>query len=310
MSKILIIGHLNPDTDSITSAISLSYLQNALGKNTEAVALDKPNEETQFALNHFKTPAPRVITRASDETKEVMLVDHNEFQQAVSDISELNILAVIDHHRICNFQTINPLYYRAEPVGCTQTIILKLYKEQKIEIPPNIAGLMLSAIISDTLLFKSPTCTEEDKKAAQELAKTAGVELESYGLELLKAGTNLSGKTPEQLISMDAKSFEVDGKKVRVAQVNTIDFNDVLSKKGEIVTVINKEISTNNYDLFFFVITDVLNSNSEVIALGTSSQAAEKAFDVKLEKDEAFLPGVVSRKKQIIPQLTQALSKN
>ncbi|MGM5632036.1 manganese-dependent inorganic pyrophosphatase [Apibacter raozihei] len=309
MSKILIIGHLNPDTDSITSAISLSYLQNKLGKNTEAVALGKPNEETQYALNYFKTEAPRVISRASDETKEVMLVDHNEFQQAVSDISELTVLAVIDHHRIANFQTINPLYYRAEPVGCTQTIILKLYKEHGIEIPPHIAGLMLSGIISDTLLFKSPTCTDEDIKAAQELATIAGVDLNDYGMELLKAGTNLSGKSAVELISLDAKSFEVNDKKIRVAQVNTVDFNDIFSRKEEIINAINEEISSNHYNLFLFVATNVLDSDSRIIALGDSYLSAERAFNIHLTENEGFLKGVVSRKKQIIPQLTVALSE-
>src|SRR5699024_1771480 len=128
------------------------------------------------------------------ENADVMLVDHNEFQQSISDISEVNILAVVDHHRIANFETANPLYYRAEPVGCTSTIILKLYKENQVTIPKEIAGIMLSAIISDTLLFKSPTCTPEDEAAAKELAAIAEVDLNTYGLEMLKAGTNLSDK--------------------------------------------------------------------------------------------------------------------
>jgi manganese-dependent inorganic pyrophosphatase len=309
MSKILVIGHQNPDTDSITSALSFSYLQNTLGKNTEAVALGTPNEETQFALDYFKTEAPRVISTAPDETKEVILVDHNEFQQAIPGIEELTILAVIDHHRISNFHTINPLYYRAEPVGCTQTIILKLYKEHGVEIPPHIAGLMASGIISDTLLLKSPTCTEEDVKAAQELAKIAGIELKTYGLDLLKAGTNLSDKRPEELISMDAKSFEVNGKKVRVAQVNTIDHTEIFAKQTEIEAAINKQISDHHYNLFLFVVTNILDSDSEILVLGSSAEAAEQAFGVKLENGRAFLKGVVSRKKQIVPQLTEALSR-
>ena len=134
-----------------------------------------------------------------------MLVDHNEFQQSISDISEVNILAVVDHHRIANFETANPLYYRAEPVGCTSTIILKLYKENQVTIPKEIAGIMLSAIISDTLLFKSPTCTPEDEAAAKELAAIAEVDLNTYGLEMLKAGTNLSDKSAAVLLDLDAK---------------------------------------------------------------------------------------------------------
>ncbi|MCO6565684.1 MAG: manganese-dependent inorganic pyrophosphatase [Apibacter sp.] len=308
MNKILITGHQNPDTDTITSAISFSYLQNTLGKNTEAVALGTPNEETQFALDYFKIQAPRVISSASDETNEIILVDHNEFQQSVSDIEELTILAVIDHHRIANFHTSFPLYYRAEPVGCTQTIILKIYKENSIEIPPAIAGLMLSGIISDTLLFKSPTCTKDDINAAHELAKIAGIEVEKYGLDLLKAGTNLSNKSAEELISLDAKSFEVNGKKIRVAQVNTIDYDDVFLKKNSIETAISNQINQEGYDLFLLVVTNVLDSDSKILAKGNASQAAEKAFGVQLDNGEAFLKGVVSRKKQIIPQITEALS--
>lgn len=308
MNKILITGHQNPDTDTITSAISFSYLQNALGKNTEAVALGTPNEETQFALNYFKIQAPRVISRASDETKEIILVDHNEFQQSVADIEELTILAVIDHHRIANFHTSFPLYYRAEPVGCTQTIISKIYKENSIEIPAAIAGLMVSGIISDTLLFKSPTCTQEDIDAAHELAKIAGIEVEKYGLNLLKAGTNLSNKSAEELLSLDAKSFEVNGKKVRVAQVNTIDYDDVFSNKSNIEAAIADQINKEGYDLFLLVVTNVMDSDSKILAMGNAAQASEKAFGIQLENGEAFLKGVVSRKKQIIPQITEALS--
>jgi len=308
MNKVLITGHQNPDTDTITSAISFSYLQNSLGKNTEAVALGTPNEETQFALDYFKINAPRIISRASDETKDIILVDHNEFQQSISDIEELNILAVIDHHRIANFHTSVPLYYRAEPVGCTQTIILKMYKENSVDIPPAIAGLMLSGIISDTLLFKSPTCTQEDINAAQELAKIAGIEAEKYGLDLLKAGTNLSNKSAEELISLDAKSFEVNGNKIRVAQVNTIDYDDVFSKKDSIEDTISKEINTQGYNLFLLVITNILDSDSKILAMGNAASAAEKAFGVQLNNGEAILKGVVSRKKQIIPQITEALS--
>ena len=182
MSKILVFGHQNPDTDAIGAAIAFSYLQNQLGKTTEAVALGTPNEETQYALDHFGLPAPRVITAIKEEQADVMLVDHNEFQQSVADIAEAMILAVVDHHRIANFETANPLYYRAEPVGCTSTIVLKIFKENQVEIPQAIAGIMLSAIISDTLLFKSPTCTAEDEAAAKELAEIAGVYLEGYGL--------------------------------------------------------------------------------------------------------------------------------
>lgn len=308
MSKILVFGHQNPDTDAIGAAIAFSNLQNALGKDTEAVALGEPGEETQYALNHFGLAAPRVVEKASEETEDVMLVDHNEFQQSISDIAELNVLAVVDHHRIANFETANPLYYRAEPVGCTSTIILKLYKENQIDVPKNIAGIMLSAIISDTLLFKSPTCTEEDVQAAKELAEIAEVDLEAYGLEMLKAGTKLSDKSAAVLIDLDAKSFPMNGSTVRIAQVNTVDFAEVMDRQEELEQAMQAEIAKNGYDLFVLVVTNILESNSELLAVGDQKEKIEEAFQTKLENNHAFLEGVVSRKKQVVPQLTAAFN--
>ncbi|WP_206857442.1 manganese-dependent inorganic pyrophosphatase [Candidatus Enterococcus mangumiae] len=308
MSKVLVFGHQNPDTDAIGAAIAFSYLQNQLGVNAEPVALGTPSEETQFALDYFKLDAPRVISSIKEEQADVMLVDHNEFQQSVADIAEATILAVVDHHRIANFETANPLYYRAEPVGCTSTIVLKLFKENQIEIPKEIAGIMLSAIISDTLLFKSPTSTEEDQLAAKELVEISGVDLEAYGLEMLKAGTNLSDKAAEVLLDLDAKSFPMASSSVRIAQVNTVDLNEVMDRQAELEAAMNAEIAENGYDLFVLVVTDILNSNSELLIAGERKAEVEQAFNVKLENNRAFLQGVVSRKKQVVPQLTEVFN--
>lgn len=304
MSNVLIFGHLNPDTDAITSAISFAYLQKQLGVEAEAVALGNVSEETAFALNYFNVAAPRVVETVANETNQVMLVDHNEFQQSVSDIRDVEVLAVVDHHRIANFETANPLYYRAEPVGCTNTIILKMYKEHQIAIPKEIAGLMASAIISDSLLFKSPTCTQEDIAAAKELATIAEIDLETYGLDLLKAGTNLADKSAADLLNMDAKSFPMGDKNVRIAQVNTVDINDVFVKQADLESAMKKE----DFDLFVLVVTNILDSDSVILAVGEPISAVEKAFDVTLENNKALLKGVVSRKKQVVPQLTEALS--
>ncbi|MEI2406107.1 manganese-dependent inorganic pyrophosphatase [Niallia taxi] len=309
MGKVLVFGHKNPDTDTICSAIAYAELKKALGVEAEAVRLGDINGETQFALDTFKAEAPRYIQKASEETDSVILVDHNEFQQSVEDIKEVSILEVIDHHRIANFETSDPLYYRAEPVGCTATILNKLYKENNVEIKKEIAGLMVSAIISDSLLFKSPTCTEQDVKAAQELAEIAGINLEQYGLDMLKAGADLSDKTVEQLISLDAKEFPMGSYKVEVAQVNAVDTNDVLAKQAEIEAVLNKVIAEKELDLFLLVVTDILNNDSVALALGTKVDAVEQAFGVSLENNTALLKGVVSRKKQIVPVLTEVLSK-
>lgn len=306
MSKILVFGHQNPDTDAIGAAIAFAHLQKELGKETQAVALGNPNEETAFALKHFGLTAPRVVTSVADETNQVMLVDHNEFQQSVSDIESVEVLAVVDHHRIANFQTANPLYYRAEPVGCTSTIILKLYKEANVEVPKAIAGIMLSAIVSDTLLFKSPTCTSEDIAAAKELAIIADVDLEVYGLEMLKAGTNLGNKSADELIDLDAKSFPMADKNVRIAQVNTVDLAAVFARQDELTAAMQSANEANDYDLFVLVVTNILDSDSEILVVGEPKEKIEAAFDVKLVNQRALLKGVVSRKKQVVPQITAA----
>lgn len=305
MSKTLVFGHQNPDTDAIGAAIAFAHLQNELGKDVEAVALGTPNEETQFALSTFGLEAPRVITSVKPEADSVMLVDHNEFQQSAVDIADVAILSVVDHHRISNFETANPLYYRAEPVGCTSTIVLKLYKEANVSVPKEIAGIMLSAIVSDTLLFKSPTCTPEDVAAAKELAEIAAVNIESYGLDMLKAGTNLSTKSVDTLLELDAKSFPMGDKKVRIAQVNTVDIAEVLERQAEFEQVMATENGRNGYDLFLLVITNILDSDSELLVVGEPKANVEEAFGVTLNNNRAFLPGVVSRKKQIVPQLTE-----
>ncbi|MEQ3451618.1 manganese-dependent inorganic pyrophosphatase [Enterococcus cecorum] len=306
MSKILVFGHQNPDTDAIGAAIAFANLQKELGKDAEAVALGEPNEETAFALNHFGLTAPRVVETVANEVEQVMLVDHNEFQQSAADIEKVEILAVVDHHRIANFQTANPLYYRAEPVGCTSTIILKLYKENNVEVPKNIAGIMLSAIVSDTLLFKSPTCTQEDVQAAKELAEIAGVDLEGYGLEMLKAGTNLGTKSAAELIDLDAKSFPMGGSNLRIAQVNTVDLAEVFARQAELESAMQEANAANGYNLFVLVVTNILDSDSEILIVGEPKENVEKAFNVTLDNNRALLKGVVSRKKQVVPQLTAA----
>lgn len=308
MSKILVFGHQNPDTDAIGAAIAFSHLQNQLGKDTEAVALGEPSEETQYALDYFKLAAPRVVASAKDEAAQVMLVDHNEFQQSISDIADVEILSVVDHHRIANFETANPLYYRAEPVGCTSTIVLKMYKENQVAIPKEIAGIMLSAIISDTLLFKSPTCTPEDVAAAKELSELAEVELEAYGLDMLKAGTNLSDKTAAVLLDLDAKSFPMGEANVRIAQINTVDLNEVMDRQTELEKAMTDEMAKNGYDLFVLVVTNILDSDSELLVAGNAIDKVEEAFQTKLTNNRALLKGVVSRKKQVVPQLTAAFN--
>jgi manganese-dependent inorganic pyrophosphatase len=309
MSKVLIFGHKNPDTDTICSAIAYADLKTKLGVDAEPVRLGSVSGETQFALDYFGIQAPRLVETVANEVKVVILVDHNERQQSVSDLDQVRVIEVIDHHRIANFETSGPLYYRAEPVGCTATILKKLFKENGISISKEIAGLMLSAIISDSLLFKSPTCTDEDVAAARELAQIAGVNADTYGLDMLKAGADLSDKTIAQLISLDAKEFQMGSVKVEIAQVNAVDVNDVLSKQAELEDALTNIINEKGLDLFLFVVTDILNNDSVGLALGRAADAVEQAYNVKLQNNKAILKGVVSRKSQIVPVLTDIFNK-
>jgi manganese-dependent inorganic pyrophosphatase len=309
MEKVLIFGHKNPDTDTICSAIAYADLKKQLGMEVEPVRLGEVNGETQYALNYFNAEAPRLVETVASEVDSVILVDHNERQQSATDIKDVKILEVIDHHRIANFETSDPLYYRCEPVGCTATILNKMYKENGKQISKNIAGLMLSAIISDSLLFKSPTCTDQDVAAARELAEIAGVDADTYGLEMLKAGADISDKTVAQLLSLDAKEFEMGSSKVEIAQVNAVDTAEVLARQDEIEAGISNIIAEKNLDLFLFVVTDILTNDSVGLALGSKANAVETAYNVTLSNNTATLKGVVSRKKQIVPVLTDIFNK-
>lgn len=304
MSKTLIFGHKNPDTDTICSALAYADLKKQLGVNAEPARLGIVSKETQFALDHFGVEAPQLIEKVGEDVNDVILVDHNEFQQSVDNIKDVRIAEVIDHHRISNFETKEPLYFRAEPVGCTATILNKMYKENDVKVSKNIAGLLVSAIISDSLLLKSPTCTKEDVDAAYELAELAGISLESYGMEMLQAGADLSDKTMNELITMDAKVFAMGGVKVEIAQVNTVDTSKIYENQAEIEEEITKVIKEKDLGLFLFAATDIVNNDSEVLVLGNAQNNVEKAFGVKLVNNRALLKGVVSRKKQIVTSLT------
>ena len=303
--KTYILGHTSPDTDAIASSLVMADLEKKLGNTNEIIPcrLGNLNKETEYALNYFKVQAPKLIDSVS-EADEVILVDHNSFAQSATDISKAKVVKVIDHHCVAGFETAEPLFYYAQPVGCTSTILYELYKTNNLKIEPVYAGLMLSAIISDTLLFKSPTCTQKDIKAVEDLAQIANVDYKVYGLDMLKAGTDLSSFSPEELINIDSKEFNANGSKFQIAQVNTVDIDDVLKNQAEIENAMNSIISSNGLDLFIFAITDILNSNSKAIVLGNKTNAVEKAYNVKIENNLVFLPGVVSRKKQIVPVIT------
>ncbi len=304
MEKTYIFGHKNPDTDSIISSLVMAEFEKRLG-NEEAVAcrLGMVNKETEYVLNYLGVEAPELIEDLEDGT-EVIIVDTANPGELIPNLENVKIRKIVDHHQVL-LNTAYPIFYRAEPVGCTETIMYKLYKENNLEIDKKIATLMLSAIISDTLLLKSPTCTDDDKMIVKELAKIAQIDYMSYGMDMLKAGTDLSSFTIEQILALDAKAITLKDKKSIIAQVNTASIPEVMKMKTELEAEMNNIITRNGLDLFMLLITDIVNSNTQTIALGSSANIVEKAYGVKLENNTALLEGVVSRKKQVVPIMTE-----
>ena len=241
--------------------------------------------------------------------KKVIQVDHNERSQAIDGIEEAEILEIIDHHRVADIQTVGPVLFRAEPVGCTATIVAKCYKESGVEIPQDMAGLMLGAIISDTLLFKSPTCTPTDTKMAKELAAIAGVDIQEFGMSMFKAGTSLVGKTVEEIFNQDYKKFTFGDLSAGVAQVNTMDIEGFAPYKKDMLDYMEQVAKDNHMEFTMLLLTDVINATSEVLVAGPRKDYVETAFHVELVDQQASLPGVISRKKQVVPVITEVLTQ-
>lgn len=241
--------------------------------------------------------------------KKVIQVDHNERSQAIDGIEEAEILEIIDHHRVADIQTVGPVLFRAEPVGCTATIVAKCYKESGVEIPQDMAGLMLGAIISDTLLFKSPTCTPTDTKMAKELAAIAEVDIKEFGMSMFKAGTSLVGKTVEEIFNQDYKKFTFGDLSAGVAQVNTMDIEGFAPYKKDMLDYMEQVAKDNHMEFTMLLLTDVINATSEVLVAGPRKDYVETAFHVELVDQQASLPGVISRKKQVVPVITEVLTQ-
>lgn len=296
--SLLVFGHKNPDTDSICSSVALSYLKNQLGFEAKPYALGEVRKEAQFALDYFKVSAPELLTDVKG--KDVILVDHNELAQTADGIEEANIVEIVDHHKV-EISTEVPISIRVMPVGCTCTIVYQMYKENNVEVPYEIAGLLLSAILSDTLLFKSPTTTEMDKLACEELSKIANVDMESYAMEMFKAGTSLDEYSIEEIVNMDFKEFDMSGKRVGIGQVFTLDIDSIFAKKDEFLSHIN----STDYDMLVLAITDIIKEGSYLIYKAEDKIIAE-AFSLDASQG-VFAEGVVSRKKQLVPNLTTVI---
>lgn len=306
MNKILVFGHQNPDTDSICSTIAYANLKNSLGLNVEPIRLGDLGKEAEFVLNYFNLEKPRLQEKANDGEK-FILIDHNEAAQSIGDRNKGKILEIIDHHKI-DLQTSEPINMRCEAVGCSSTIISKIYDEKGVTPSKLDASLMLSAIISDTLLFKSPTCTKDDVEQAKKLATIAELDMEKYGMEMLIAGTDLSDKTAKEMYNMDMKPFSFGSQKATVAQVNTVSIPELLKRKDELHSAMSQLIKEDNLDFAALMITDIVNKGTELFVVGDTT-LVQKTFGMEKDKDTVYLNNVVSRKKQIVPQLTEEGAK-
>jgi len=301
--KIYIVGHKNPDTDSICAPIAYAFLLKKKGKAAIPVRSGEINPETKFVLNYFKIPAPVFLKSAKG--KKIILLDHNENTQSPKDIEKAQILEVIDHHKIA-FDWPELIYFHTEPVGCTSTIIAKKYFQEKIGIPSNIAGILLSAILSDTVVFRSPTTTKEDIGVAKKLAKIGKIKnLEKFGIEIKKKKATLKGLTTENIIFSDFKIFDFFGKKVGIGHVEVFDLREVNERKEKLIEKLKEICQKENYNLLLLMATDIIKESSQILAVGEINYL-EKAFSKKVVNNSLYLPGVMSRKKQVVPPLMKA----
>lgn len=310
--EILVTGHKNPDTDSFCSAISYANLKNQLGFKARAICAGPASKETTFALNYFGVKHPEIVTsfapvKEGEEKQKVILVDHNEKVQIIDGIENAEIFENIDHHRIGGLTTENPIFIHYEPVGCTCTIVANFYWQYNQEIPKQIAGLLLSAIISDTVLFRSPTCTQKDKDTAHKLAEIAGVNIEEYGMEMLKAGANVSDFSDDDIVRNDMKEFSADDQIISIAQVQVMDTKDVLARKDGLVKALENLRKEKSYQASYLMVTSILEESTNLLYSGDVAGVVEKAFQQKPENNEVFLPNTMSRKKQIVPPVLGAM---
>lgn len=316
--KIYVVGHKNPDTDTVCSAIAFAYLWNkwketgAMSKlmkiEDEAIPAVQGdlNAETKFVLDKFGVKAPEKITDASG--KKVALVDHSEKAQSLENIEKAEIVAIVDHHKIGDITTPNPILFFNLPTGCTATVLKILFDKTGVQIPKEIAGILLASILSDTVIFKSATTTELDKEVAKELAGVVGItDLVKFGVEVKGKLSEVAGMTAREIMMRDFKDFNMGGKKVGIGQIELLDLSLIESKKDEIYDELVKK-KAEGYHSVFLMLTDIMKEGTELLAVTDDPTVVEKAFGKKLEGKSVWLPGVMSRKKQVVPPLEKAFS--
>jgi len=304
---ICVVGHANPDTDSVTSAIAFAALLKAQGQDAKAcmqIAAADLNPESTTVLKRFGLAAPELLTDAAGQ--EIALVDFSDIAQGPANLASANVVAVVDHHKIGDLTTNNPILFRAEPVGCTGTVLNKMYKEAGVAIPKDVAGGMLAAILSDTVNFKSPTCTDDDKAAVNDLKAVAGVtDTEELFMEMLKAKSAVDGVPAKDLLFRDYKDFDMKGSKVGVGQLELATLDQVAGVRGELVKAM-EAVKADGRHSVLLMLTDVVKEGTDLVVLSDDPALIEKAFDGKLVDGSMWIPGMMSRKKQTVPNLQKA----
>jgi manganese-dependent inorganic pyrophosphatase len=303
----LVFGHKNPDTDSVCAAIALADLKKKLGEDIAPAAQGELNPESKFVLDKFGVAAPAVVT--SFAGKDVYLVDHSDLAQSPDDLKQANILGIVDHHKLGDVTTGQPLECWIWPVGCTCTVISRMYKYLGVEIPKDIAGIMLCAILSDTVIFKSATCTDEDKAVCAELSEICGESnLEALGIEMFKVKSAVEGTPIRELVFRDYKDFNMSGKGVGVGQLELVDLSIVDGIKAALEKDIQDLKAEKGHHSVLLMLTDIMKEGTELLVASDDESVVEKAFGVAPKDKKAWLPGIMSRKKQIVPDLEKAFS--
>ncbi|MDL2317051.1 manganese-dependent inorganic pyrophosphatase [Desulfovibrio sp. OttesenSCG-928-A18] len=299
----LVVGHKNPDTDSVISAIAVADLMSKRGIASKPIIQGPVVPETAFVLDKFGLSAPEVVTSVAGN--QVILVDHSDLAQAPADLKDAEVIAVVDHHKLGDVTTSSPLLMWVWPAGCTGTVIKAMYDFYGIEMPKNIAGGCLCAILSDTVIFKSPTTTEDDKKAVQDLAKIAGVaDYQALGMEMFKVKSAVDGVPPKELVFRDYKDFDMNGKKVGIGQLEMIDISMVDGIKGQLMTEL-AAVKADGRHSVFLLLTDIMKEGSEMLICTDDPSVVKKAFGVDGDKS-VWLPKVMSRKKDVVPKFEAA----
>jgi len=306
--RVDVIGHRHPDTDSVISAIAYAHLKNALGDiNVRPARAGELNSETSYVLDRFSLPTPELVTVATD--RRLILVDHNEVAQALPDIQHATILEVWEHHRIGDLEIPEPIVFHCEPVGSTATLIAEQYFLHDISPPPAVAGGLLAAILSDTLVFASPTCSEKDRDVARRLEAIASVDALALGRDLMAARGSLTGRSAADLVEADFKEFNFSGTRVGIAQVESLDVEPLLTRREELLEELRRARKEKGLAQAILLVTDIRRKGSHFWFAGERRDIVERALGRQLVDDGAYLEGCMSRKKQIVPPLEQAFAR-